>query len=79
MTTRAFCIVNEQSIKFDENIIPWNVTQKELFDIRAGRNLVTFNVVLKRVMDLLYDYDLTDEEYNFIRDVIWQYLFQVVR
>jgi hypothetical protein len=79
MTTRAFCIINEISIKFDENVIHWNITQKELFEIRAGRNLVIFNEVLRRLLDLLYEYDITDEEYYFIRDTIWQYLFQVAR
>ena len=79
MTTRSFCIVDTTSIKFDENIIHWNVTPKELSDIRIGRNLVIFNYVFKRVLDLLYEYDITDEEYMFIRDVFWSYLFKTNR
>lgn len=79
MTTRSFCIVDDFSIKFDEDIFHWNVTQKEMFEIRVGRNLVIFNQVHKRLLDLLYEYDITDEEYYFIRDTIWQYLFQLVR
>ena len=79
MTTRSFCIVDTTSIKFDENIIHWNVTQKELYDIKTNRNLVIFNYVFTRVLDLLYEYDLTDEEYMFIRDTIWSYLFNSKR
>jgi len=79
MTTRAFCVVDEISIKFDENVFHWNVTQKEIFDIRVGRNLVVFNSVFTRVLDEIYEYDITDEEYRFIHDAVWQYLFQVVR
>jgi hypothetical protein len=76
---RKFVIIDEISIEFDENVLHWNVTQKELFDIRAGRNLVTFNVVLTRVLDLVYDCDITDEEYVIIRDALWSFLFQVQR
>ena len=79
MTTRSFCIIDTTSIKFDENIIPWSITPKELSDIRIGRNLVIFNYVFKRVLDLLYEYDITDEEYMFIRDVFWSYLFKTKR
>ena len=76
---RKFVIIDEVSIEFDENVLHWNVTQKELFDMKAGRNLVTFNIVFQRVLDLLYDYDITDEEYRIIHNALWSYLFQVKR
>jgi hypothetical protein len=79
MTTRAFCIVNLVSIKFDEDVIQWDITEKELFDIRSGRNIVVFNIVFERVLYSLSEYDLTDEEYRFIRDTFWSYLFKVKR
>ena len=79
MTTRSFCVVDDVSIKFDGNVVQWNVTKKEITDIRGGRNLVIFNVVFRRTLDLLHEYELTVEEYGFIRDTLWQYLFRISR
>ena len=74
---REFCVVDDTSIKFGEDFIHWHITQKEMFDIRVGRNLVVFNEINVRILDLLYDYDLTEEEHNIIHRALWLYLFRV--
>lgn len=74
---RSFRVIDEISIEFDENILQWSVHYDDVFRIRQGRSLVVFNEVNVAVLDLLYDYDLTDEEHKLIRDSLWFYFFGV--
>ena len=76
---REFRVIDDISIEFDENVFQWNLTYKELFEIRHGRSLVHFREVNIRVLDLLDDCDLTDEESEIIHKALWLYLFQVER
>ena len=77
--TRKFRIIDDISIEFDEDIIQWNATYDEIFRTRHGRSLVHFNEINVRILDLLYEYDLTDDEHTVIRNVLWLYLFRVER
>lgn len=76
---REFLIINEVSIKFGEDVIQWSIHYDDVFRIRQGRSLVVFNQINVYILDLLYDYDLTDEEHTIIRDYLWLYFFQVKR
>jgi hypothetical protein len=77
--TRHFSIVDNTSILFGETTLQWSLDHELLSDIRYGRNLVKFNVVNVRILDLLFDYDLTEDEEDQIRDYLWSYFFLVSR
>ena len=76
---REFRIVDDTSIEFDEDIVQWSIHHDDVFRIRHGRSLVVFNQVNVYILDLLYDYDLTDEEQTLICDYLWFHFFQVKR
>lgn len=75
--TRQFSIVDNTSILFGEDFIQWEIHFDDVFRIKHGRNLVTFNEVNVRVLDLLYDYDLTEHEETQINRYLWFYFFGV--
>ena len=77
--TRQFSIVDNTSILFGETTLQWSLDHELLSDIRHGRNLVKFNVVNVRILDLLYDYDLSREEEDQIKEYLWFYFFGVSR
>lgn len=77
--TRQFSIMDDTSILFGENILQWSLDHELMCDIRHGRNLVKFNTVNVSILDLLFDYDLTEDEEDQIRDYLWFYFFGVSR
>ena len=74
---REFSISDSESIKFGEDTLQWSLDDEMLNDIRHGRDLVKFNVVNVSILDLLFDYDLTEDEGTQIRDYLWCYLFRL--
>lgn len=77
--TRQFSIMDDTSILFGEDVLQWTVDYELMNDIRHGRDLVKFNVVNVMILDLLFDYDLTESEGDQIRDYLWEYFFRVSR
>ena len=75
--TRQFSIVSDSSILFGETTLQWSLEYDDMFRIRYGRNLVTFNEVNVSILDLLYEFDLTEDEEDQIRDYLWKYFFLV--
>ena len=77
--SRKFAMLDNKCIQFDEDILQLNVSGDIITHITSGRCLVTFNKINVIVLDLLFDYDLTEEEENVIRDCLWFHYFRVSR
>lgn len=77
--SRKFAMLEDKCIKFDEDILQLNVSDDDITQITSGRDLVTFNKVNVIVLDLLFDYDLTEEEEIVIRDHLWLHYFHAAR
>lgn len=77
--SRKFAMLDDKCIQFDEDILQLNVSDEDITQITSGRDLVTFNKVNVIVLDLLFDYDLTEEEEIVIRDHLWLHYFRVSR
>lgn len=76
---RKFAMLGNNSIKFGEDVLQLQLSDATVTQIRSGRCLVTFNKVNVRVLDLLFDYNLTEDEVDQIRGYLWQYFFLVSR
>lgn len=72
-------MLDNKCIRFDEDILQLNVSDEDITQITSGHDLVTFNKVNVIVLDLLFDYDLTEEEEIVIRDYLWLHYFRVSR
>lgn len=77
--SRKFAMLDNKCIRFDEDILQLNVSDEDITQITSGHDLVTFNKVNVIVLDLLFDYDLTEEEEIVIRDYLWLHYFRVSR
>ena len=77
--SRKFAMLDDKCIRFDEDILQLNVSDEDIIQITSGRDLVTLNEVNVIVLDLLFDYDLTEEEEIVIRDYLWLHYFRVSR
>jgi hypothetical protein len=66
-------------IKFNGTIIECVWTDKQLFDMAANKNLVTYNEALVQIWTAIFDagLDITDEEEQYIRDYTRTYFFKI--
>ena len=76
---RKFAMLDNNSIQFGEDILQLNLSCDIITDIKSGRDLVTFNKVNVKILDLLFGYELTEEEESAIRSHLWLYFFDVSR
>lgn len=76
---REFAMLDDKSIQFGEDVLYLTIKDGVISDIRGCRNLVAFNEVNVAILDALYDYDLTEDEEDAIRNCLWMHFFRVSR